>query len=119
MRPGFPAGLEAHADAWRGVAAGDVVLLCAGPLGRILAVRWFARQPRATVLELGSFFDPELQPGGATLGPRYYTQTQCGVTLDRAAYTPHKWYPGCERRGDTRAAINESGIWARLLPLTV
>ena len=30
--------------------------------------------------------------------------------LDRAAYAPHKWYPGCERRGDTRAAINESGI---------
>ena len=101
---------------WRQVADGDVVLLCAGPLGRLLAVRWFAAQPRATYLELGSFWDPELQPGGATLGPRYYSQTQCGVTLDRAAYTPHSWYRGCEAKGDTHADIDEGAIWAKLAP---
>ena len=109
----YPAGFDEHADAWRGVEPGDVVLLCAGPLGRLLAVRWFARQPRATYLELGSFFDPELQPNGATLGPRYYSQTQCGVKLDRSVYSPHGWYRGCEARGDTHATIDEGAVWAQ------
>ena len=109
----YPAGFDAHADAWRGVEPGDVVLLCAGPLGRLLAVRWFARQPHATYLELGSFFDPELQPNGATLGPRYYPQTQCGVELDRSVYSPHGWYRGCEARGDTHATIDEGAVWAQ------
>ena len=48
----YPAGYEAHREGWRDVGAGDVVLVCAGPLGRILAAEWFAHQPRATVLEL-------------------------------------------------------------------
>jgi hypothetical protein len=39
---GYPAGYEMHRDGWRDVAAGDVVLVCAGPLGRILAAEWCA-----------------------------------------------------------------------------
>ena len=63
----FPSGLTVLDDAARGFGADDVVLICAGPLGRLLAVKWHRAQPLATYLELGSFFDPDLQQGGVTL----------------------------------------------------
>lgn len=36
----------------------DVVIFCCGPLGRVLACRWFEKRPDLTCLELGSMFDP-------------------------------------------------------------
>jgi mannosyltransferase OCH1-like enzyme len=35
-----------------------IVLLCCGPLGRILASEWYIQNPTLTCIELGSFFDP-------------------------------------------------------------
>ena len=43
-----------------GYADGDVVMIMAGPLGRILASEWTWLRPRVTFLELGSFWDVEL-----------------------------------------------------------
>lgn len=60
-------------DGWTDIPNGAVVLFCAGPLGRILAVQWYKHQPRATMLELGSFFDIELH--GRSLGATYYTDS--------------------------------------------
>jgi hypothetical protein len=37
---------------------GDVVLLCCGPLGRVLVYDWFRENPNITYLELGSMLDP-------------------------------------------------------------
>ena len=56
----YPSGYHLHRHAWREMAPGDVALLLAGPLGRVLGVEWFTRRPEITMLELGSFFDPEL-----------------------------------------------------------
>lgn len=39
---------------------GDVVMIMAGPLGRILASEWTRLRPDVTFLELGSFWDEEL-----------------------------------------------------------
>mmetsp|Transcript_17016 Transcript_17016/g.20467 ORF Transcript_17016/g.20467 Transcript_17016/m.20467 type:complete len:273 (+) Transcript_17016:26-844(+) len=38
---------------------GSLVILTAGPLGRILASEWFERMPKVTFLEMGSFWDHE------------------------------------------------------------
>jgi hypothetical protein len=43
-----------------GYRDGDVVMIMAGPLGRILASEWTWLRPRITFLELGSFWDVEL-----------------------------------------------------------
>lgn len=59
-RDAFPQSFDALRDEWRALRNGDVVLLAAGPLGRVLGVAWHKQQPRATYLELGSFFDPDL-----------------------------------------------------------
>ena len=40
-----PRRYEQHKDAVTRFADGDVVVLCAGPVGRILAAEWYARQP--------------------------------------------------------------------------
>ncbi len=40
---------------------GTMVLLCCGPLGRVLAYEWFRANPAITCLELGSLFDPLTQ----------------------------------------------------------
>ena len=43
-----------------GYRDGDVVMIMAGPLGRILASEWTWLRPHVTFLELGSFWDVEL-----------------------------------------------------------
>lgn len=43
--------------------AGDVVLLMAGPLGRILAAEMFAKHQDVSFVEIGSFWDKELNVG--------------------------------------------------------
>lgn len=58
---------------WAAIPDGAVVVFCAGPLGRILSVEWFKHQPRATMLEVGSFFDMELH--GKSFGANYYTDS--------------------------------------------
>lgn len=35
-----------------------VVICCCGPLGRIIAHRWFRRRPDLTVIDAGSIYDP-------------------------------------------------------------
>ncbi len=40
---------------------GTLVLLCCGPLGRVLVYEWFKANPNLTCLELGSMFDPLTQ----------------------------------------------------------
>jgi len=44
----------------QGYAAGDVVLIMLGPLGRILASEWTLLRSDVTFMDLGSFFDTEL-----------------------------------------------------------
>jgi len=39
----------------------DIVLFCCGPLGRVLACKWFKNNPTLTCIELGSFYDPWTQ----------------------------------------------------------
>ena len=119
-RDAFPVGLRVLRDEWQSVAPGDVVLLCAGPLGRLLAVEWHAKQPGATYLELGSFFDPDLAAStffsgrGVVQGPRYYLQSQCGERVDAARYQPRKRHGGCQAASDVRARLDESAIFERL-----
>jgi hypothetical protein len=43
-----------------GYAADDIVLLMAGPLGRILASEWTRLRPLTTFIDMGSFWDVEL-----------------------------------------------------------
>jgi len=94
LHAGFPAGYDAHRDAWKGFGEGDVVLLMAGPVGRLLAPEYFKHAPTTTVLELGSFFDPELgQPVKA--GTPYQMH-------------PGTWRPSCEFDGDRAAELSES-----------
>jgi hypothetical protein len=54
---------EFHTSAFldkAGYRDGDVVMIMAGPLGRILASEWTWLRPGVTFLELGSFWDVEL-----------------------------------------------------------
>ena len=108
----FPHGMDTHASAWTSFASDDVVILCAGPLGRVLAVHWFQKQPLATYLELGSFFDPELQPDGKTLGARYYGAVQCGVSLNTSSYRPRQSFRACNFRGDIGKPVDEQAVWS-------
>ena len=39
---------------------GDIVLLMAGPLGRMLSSEWCLLRPEITFLDLGSFWDADL-----------------------------------------------------------
>ena len=99
-RDAFPAGFKQLRGAWESLHDGDVVLMCAGPLGRVLAVEWFARRPKTTILELGSFFDPELQPDGRTLGATYYDENS---SFRQAS---------CARPGDVKAEVSEAKLMA-------
>jgi len=36
----------------------ELILISAGPLGRVLTKEWFQRNPRCFILEIGSIFDP-------------------------------------------------------------
>eukprot|EP00310_Coccolithus_braarudii_P018113 CAMPEP_0183336486 /NCGR_PEP_ID=MMETSP0164_2-20130417/4446_1 /TAXON_ID=221442 /ORGANISM="Coccolithus pelagicus ssp braarudi, Strain PLY182g" /LENGTH=739 /DNA_ID=CAMNT_0025506011 /DNA_START=297 /DNA_END=2516 /DNA_ORIENTATION=+ len=131
----FPSGLTEHEHAWRDMEEGDLVIVCAGPLGRILAVEWFLRKPQLTILELGSFFDPELQPDGQTLGASFYSEWQslAGGTTQmaiaspttgmppaecspramkgRAQYKVRKWFKGCQARDDVGFELDVSRIF--------
>lgn len=76
---GFPKGYYDNVNDTSHHLPGDLVILCAGPLGRILAVEWFLQRPETTYLELGSFFDMDLL--GRSLGADYYARSQgsmCG-----------------------------------------
>lgn len=99
QRHAFPRSYIGLQQAWQQVAAGDVVLLCAGPLGSILAAEWFALQPKATYLELGSFFDPELWPDGKS-GALYHNDSKY-------------WDKGCQAQCDVRMVMPDG--WAKLL----
>ena len=118
----FPLDYERLKQGWQAVAGGDVVIFCAGPLGRLLAIAWHARQPAATYLELGSFFDPDLAPPeraffrrrGRNRGARYYPQVQCGVRVNESLYVARTHHPGCQTVRDVRAAIDEAAIWRAL-----
>ena len=122
-RDAFPRSFEEHRDAWRGFRYGDVVIVAAGPVGRLLAIEWHTKQPRVTYLELGSFFDPDLtdttffgRGHGALEGARYYPQTQCGRLVDQTVYRPKMAFSACQRPGDVRATIDVSAIWHALRP---
>lgn len=56
----FPAGYEQNINNTQHHLPGDIVIICAGTLGRILAVEWFLQNPNTTFLELGSYFDHKL-----------------------------------------------------------
>ena len=77
-RDAFPKGYHDNINNTRHHMPGDIVIICAGPLGRILATEWFLRRPETTYLELGSFFDVDLF--GGSLGADYY---------DRGGSVPH------------------------------
>lgn len=72
---------------------GDVIILCAGVLGRLLTAKWVGRRPNTTFLELGSFFTPEL---GDTRLQRYHRDSRwrpaCSqytdVSLDQEVFAP-------------------------------
>lgn len=79
----FPAGYHENINSTQHHLPGDIVTICAGPLGRILAVEWFLQHPNTTFLELGSYFDLVLF--GKSFGARYYSMDanmpNCGSTL--------------------------------------
>jgi len=79
----FPTAYESLIHKTEHQLPGDIVILCAGPLGRILAVEWFLQRPETTYLEMGSYFDQELL--GKSLGARYYNMSakvpHCGSSL--------------------------------------
>jgi len=85
----FPMGYATHINRTEHHLPGDIVIICAGPLGRILGVEWFLQRPETTYLELGSFFDLELL--GKSLGASYYSmdanRPNCGSSfrVDRDA----------------------------------
>ena len=94
LHAAFPVGYDGHVEAWRNFQPGDIAILCAGPVGRLLAPEWFRNAPKTTVLELGSFFDPELdQP--ITAGTPYQMH-------------PDTWKPSCEFDGDRAAELSNS-----------
>jgi hypothetical protein len=79
------------------------------------------------VLELGSFFDPDLFAPSAAAptiptqgnrraprweGPRYYGREQCGARVD--GYEPKAWFAGCEARGDVGPPLNATHILAEV-----
>ena len=66
----FPEGYDNISQKWKEFQPNDIVIICAGPLGRILAVEWFLKANRTTYLELGSFFDMDLY--GKSFGASYY-----------------------------------------------
>lgn len=66
----FPQGYDDNIDKWQEFEPDDIVIICAGPLGRILAVEWFVLANRTTYIELGSFFDMDLY--GTSFGANYY-----------------------------------------------
>jgi len=74
-----------------GWAAGDVVLVCVGLLGRILVTDWITSFPEVTFLELGSFFNPFFR-----------AQFFKGVRV-MTAYHKGRWAPPCSSAADTRA----------------
>eukprot|EP00965_Chrysotila_dentata_P000922 29555-Pleurochrysis_carterae.AAC.1 len=113
----FPAAFRAHQHRWRDMRAGDVAIISAGPLGRILAVEWFLHRPTATVLELGSFFDPDMfdvSPFLKVGGPRYYLPTQCGKYLPRSQYNPKRSFRSCQWAGDKGDDFDEARVWEAL-----
>jgi len=69
---GFPTGYYDNINSTSTHEPGDLVILCAGSLGRMLAVQWFLQRPQTTYLELGSFFDLDLF--GRSFGANYYSQ---------------------------------------------
>ena len=78
----FPMGYNDNINNTQHHKPEDIVIICAGPLGRILAVEWFLQRSLTTYLELGSFFDYDLQ--GKSFGADYYdrdgSQSHCGET---------------------------------------
>ena len=64
--------------AYQSFQGGDVVILCCGVLGRLLAADWVTRRPNTTFLELGSFFTPAF-----------------GDVKLQAYHRDHRWRPGC------------------------
>ena len=91
----FSKAYAEHRDAWRRFAPGDVVIACAGPVGRVLASEWFVRQPLSTVLELGSFFDPDFALDAVA-------NTRCNHD-HFTDYHKGNWAPDCKFEGDRRA----------------
>ncbi len=83
-RNAFPGGYHDNINNTRHHKPGDIVIVCAGPLGRILATEWFLQRPQTTYLELGSFFDMDLF--GKSFGADYYTRLgsvpHCGETTE-------------------------------------
>jgi hypothetical protein len=79
----FPTGYKRHFNRTEHHQPNDIVIICAGPLGRILGVEWFLQRPETTYLELGSYFDLELL--GKSLGASYYSmdanRPNCGSKL--------------------------------------
>lgn len=74
---GFPRGYYDNINNTANHKPGDLVILCAGPLGRVLAVKWFISKPETTYLELGSFFDLDLFD--KSIGASYYTRQSRGA----------------------------------------
>lgn len=83
-RNAFPKGYHDNINNTQHHRPGDIVIICAGPLGRILATEWFLQHPNTTYLELGSFFDMDLF--GKSFGADYYTRdgsvSHCGETTE-------------------------------------
>tara|TARA_B110001452_G_scaffold266964_1_gene275225 strand:+ start:202 stop:1104 length:903 start_codon:yes stop_codon:yes gene_type:complete len=69
----------------------DVVVLCVGMLGRLLATTWLQHRPRTTFLELGSFFNPML------------FAVPIGNIRVRMAYHRTDWAVPCSHARDVRA----------------
>ena len=83
-RNAFPKGYHDNINNTQHHRPGDIVIICAGPLGRILATEWFLQHPNTTYHELGSFFDMDLF--GKSFGADYYTRdgsvSHCGETTE-------------------------------------
>ena len=86
-----------------GYADGDVVMIMAGPLGRILASEWTWLRPHVTFLELGSFWDVELwdRPRHRLSLPR-----PCSARTDTVGMQcSHQWAHGLLPEEVTRAYL--------------
>lgn len=111
-------------------AAGDIVVVCVGMLGRMLVTRWLPERPDTTFLELGSFFNPELFAGPSTKtqlerwAPRGCSDSDCvrvngstarrpnapgsGIRV-RMAYHRSNFSVPCRDKSDLRADFDEIG----------
>ena len=78
-------------NATKDYVAGDIVILCCGMLGRLLATAWIQQRPDTTFMELGSHFNPALFSSPS----RFNKMPQVKLAYHRAVHTTGGAGQGC------------------------